>query len=423
MLPLSIREYGKIKKAEENKYDFQANILWLESNSYQNLEAFAQTNEEKSQELGQIFKFGRDFLQVQNFVGVIETKDGTQIEILPKIYQVDNEQVTREIFLKMLRCLQDSPFLQLNEAHLHTTDFPILEVFITIFLQSLEKLVQKGIRKNYVSEEANQPFLKGKLLVNQQIKHNFSHAERFFVQYDDFQENIAPNRLIKSTLQLLFKVSRQLVNQVSLSQNLLIFAEVDSVRNLAQDLAETEKMNRQFAHYQSVMAWCRFFLQHQSFTNFSGSAVNFALLFPMEKIFEDFVGAKVRQNLSRPNWRISLQDRKHYLLENPQKFQLKPDIVFYQNDSPKIILDAKWKLLNDKEKKFDISQADLYQLFAYGKKYGCNNLYLIYPKNENFTKPLIFKYDKNEQDKNEDDKKKDNKNMILRIYPIDLSSV
>nr|MCU0446968.1 McrC family protein [Microscillaceae bacterium] len=153
MLPLSIREYGKIKKAEENKYDFQANILWLESNSYQNLEAFAQTNEEKSQELGQIFKFGRDFLQVQNFVGVIETKDGTQIEILPKIYQVDNEQVTREIFLKMLRCLQDSPFLQLNEAHLHTTDFPILEVFITIFLQSLEKLVQKGIRKNYVSEE------------------------------------------------------------------------------------------------------------------------------------------------------------------------------------------------------------------------------------------------------------------------------
>jgi 5-methylcytosine-specific restriction enzyme subunit McrC len=308
----------------------------------------------------------------------------------------------------MLRCLQDSPFLQLNETHLHTTDFPILEVFITIFLQSLEKLVQKGIRKNYVSEEANQPFLKGKLLVNQQIKHNLSHAERFFVQYDDFQANIAPNRLIKSTLQVLFKVSRKLNNQINLQQHLLIFEEVNYSQNLAQDFIETEKLNRQFAHYQSVMAWCKFFLKHQSFTNFGGSAVNFAILFPMQKVFEDFVGFKLKQKFGGGNWQIKLQDQKHHLIENPLKFQLKPDVVFYKNNTAKIILDAKWKILNEKERNFDISQADLYQLFAYGKKYECNNLYLIYPKNENFTQPLIFNY---------------GEEMTLRIYPLDLLSL
>jgi 5-methylcytosine-specific restriction enzyme subunit McrC len=414
MQKFCIREYGKIRIGNQAS-DYQQNTIYIPETAFRNLEAFAKTNEEKSQELGQIFKFGRDYLQVQNFVGVVETKDGTQIEILPKIYLPNDEKdaeklkkQTRDIFLKMLKCLQDSPFLQLNEAHLHTTDFPILEVFISVFLQALEKLVQKGIRKNYVVEEANQPFLKGKLLVNQQIKHNIAHAERFYVQYDDFQENIAPNRLIKSTLQLLFKVSRKLANQAALSQNLLIFESVDYSQNLAKDFIETDKLNRQFTHYQSVIAWCKFFLKQESFTNYGGEAINFALLFPMEKIFEDFVGMKLKQKLSSLDWQISLQDSTYSLIENPRKFQLRPDIVFYHRQKVKMIMDTKWKVLDENQRNFDISQADLYQLFAYGKKYHCNVLYLIYPTNEKFTKPLVFDY---------------GGGMMLRIYPLDLKNL
>ena len=49
-----------------------------------------------------------------------------------------------------------------------------------------------------------------------------------------------------------------------------------------------------------------------------------------------------------------------------------------------------------KEKKnYNISQSDMYQLYAYGKKYGLNNtfsnepkLVLLYPSNPNFEKPL-----------------------------------
>jgi 5-methylcytosine-specific restriction enzyme subunit McrC len=66
------------------------------------------------------------------------------------------------------------------------------------------------------------------------------------------------------------------------------------------------------------------------------------------------------------------------------------------------------KLLGERESKFDISQADLCQLFAYGKKYKCKKLYLIYPQNDNFTEPLVFEY---------------GEEMILRIYPLDLSSL
>jgi 5-methylcytosine-specific restriction enzyme subunit McrC len=70
-----------------------------------------------------------------------------------------------------------------------------------------------------------------------------------------------------------------------------------------------------------------------------------------------------------------------------QKFNLRPDIVINKWE---IIADTKWKLLNEWNDSinYDISQADMYQLFAYAKKYKSKKLYLIYPKTENFTKRL-----------------------------------
>ena len=40
-----------------------------------------------------------------------------------------------------------------------------------------------------------------------------------------------------------------------------------------------------------------------------------------------------------------------------------------------------------------ISQADMYQLFAYGKKYGCKHVALVYPKTEQFQEMLRYKFD------------------------------
>ncbi len=54
-----------------------------------------------------------------------------------------------------------------------------------------------------------------------------------------------------------------------------------------------------------------------------------------------------------------------------------------QNEAKeKYIFDTKWKLIKDMDK--DVSQGDIYQMYAYGKKYSANHLCLIYPKNEEF---------------------------------------
>ena len=76
-------------------------------------------------------------LQAQNYVGLIQTKDGTTIEILPKIASLENENgeikkgsehKSKEILIQMLKTLRKSPFKSLNIAHLHSSKMPLFEI-------------------------------------------------------------------------------------------------------------------------------------------------------------------------------------------------------------------------------------------------------------------------------------------------------
>lgn len=95
------------------------------------------------------------------------------------------------------------------------------------------------------------------------------------------------------------------------------------------------------------------------------------------------------------------EQRKIFLkmLRYKPKFQLIPDILIERDSNPIAILDTKWKAIdqNAPEDNYGISQADMYQLFAYGNKYEGNPiLFLIYPASAYFQKELApFNYIKN----------------------------
>jgi 5-methylcytosine-specific restriction enzyme subunit McrC len=92
-------------------------------------------------------------------------------------------------------------------------------------------------------------------------------------------------------------------------------------------------------------------------------------------------------------WDVSSQDKGHYLFMEPKKqFALRPDIVI-KKDRRTVILDTKWKRLYDNERiNYGISQADMYQMYAYSKKYETSEVWLLYPVNEDMRdhKPIEF---------------------------------
>jgi 5-methylcytosine-specific restriction enzyme subunit McrC len=107
----------------------------------------------------------------------------------------------------------------------------------------------------------------------------------------------------------------------------------------------------------------------------------------MNLLFESYVG----HYLKKKGFDVRLQDKGKYLVDSHQKFALKPDIVINRKTEDKkvIIADTKWKNITEEK---DISQSDMYQLFAYGKKYKNNQLYLIYPKLDQKQPKLQYTY-------------------------------
>ncbi len=81
-------------------------------------------------------------------------------------------------------------------------------------------------------------------------------------------------------------------------------------------------------------------------------------------------------------WDISTQNKGYYLFTIPRKrFALKPDIVM-RHEERVVVLDTKWKqLINNEHKNYGISQVDMYQMYAYSKKYKTSEIWLLYPIN------------------------------------------
>jgi len=365
---------------------------------FNEIERFVLENTDTVQFLKPGYKKGLGkVLQAQNYVGVIQTKNGTTIEILPKISNlkdkkdengkvIKKEQQAREILINMLRTLKNSPFKSLHKAHLKTKKMPLFEIFISMFLEELAILIRKGIKSDYIAKEDNLHFLKGKLKINEQIKYNYIHKERFFVAYDEYSSDRIENRLIKTTLQYLYKKSKSSRSHQRIREFLFVFDEVKPSKNFRTDFTKV-KSNRQMRDYEQVLLWCKTFLLGDSFSPYKGNSVAFALLFDMNKLFESYVYDYLRKEGEYGS--ITAQDSGYhlaYLNGKDAKFRLKPDIVINKNveDRKTIVVDTKWKLLREDSAHKGVSQSDMYQLFAYGTKYEkCDELYLVYPKSEN----------------------------------------
>ena len=382
-----------LKEFEYLQYKDNTKDNFIKKDIFDSLEKFVLENEKTAQYLKITTKngFGK-VLQAQNYVGVIQTKDGTTIEILPKIKNATTEK-SKDILIKMLKTLKNSPFKNLSVANLKSSKIPLFEIFISMFLEELTVLVRNGIKSDYISKEENLKFLKGKLKISEQIKYNTIHKERFFVQYEEFISNRVENRLIKTTLQFLYNKSKINKNQQRIREFLFVFDEIEISHNIKTDFSKI-KLNRQMKDYEQVLLWCKTFLFENSFSPYKGNDIAFALLFDMNLLFESFVYSYLKKSSNFQD--IKSQDKTHHLAyENGiGRFRLKPDIVI---NSGKIIADTKWKILSEDKAYNGVLQDDMYQLYAYGTKYdNCEKMYLIYPFDELFIKNS-YNYFKNKE--------------------------
>lgn len=366
---------------------------------------------------------GKKYIKTGRYVGTIQTKDGQVIEILPKIYKASGHQETdrvicRSVFLNMLKHFTDAKARSFQNASLSTKKgFPILEVYISNYINDVEELVLGGLKKNYAVVEEDQVFLKGKLIISKQITKNVANKAKFSIKYNKFLEDIPQNRVLVTTLRKLMNDSHSVTNKARISALLTIMGDIPSSTNIENDIRIASTCNRLFTSYDLLIKWSSQFLLNKGFTTFAGNCVNQSLLFQAEKLFEDFVAFLFKKYA--PTYKVNPQNTKYFLVDRHSgegMFRLRPDIVVEIDsgnyDYECIIIDTKWKAIDSTkpDKNYFLDIKDMYQLYAYGQKYKLGEsktrnvivspkLLLLYPYSENFTQKLpVFTYDEIEDD-------------------------
>ena len=420
-----ISEYGIIHDGGNSEEELFPNCN-IDSTSFRQLKCYIQENAEEGNDIEKAFRIsssrGNERITVKNYVGIIETKSGVVIEVLPKIYRAKDNinrqediKETKKIFLRMLSKLRNSPFININNAGISDKqNFTILEIFISSYVNEVDKLLSSGMVGDYIRLNQNLPYIKGRIDIQKQIKKNLVNKGRVYCTFKKYKVNNPHNQTIKNTLLKLYKDSRSQSNRTKILKQLTQFIDVDETKDVLPTLDRAKnKNNRMTKKYNKLLSWSSVFLKGSSFTNFSGNSVNHCILFPMERIFEDFVASEIRKYSGTVSVSTQGKSNTKYLVKQgtENKFKLKPDIILEKEiDNIFSIVDTKWKVLESSKSNFGISISDMYQLFAYGKKYSYNlshpRLLLLYPKTEKFQQCLEqYDYD----------------NLLLNVFPYDLT--
>lgn len=321
--------------------------------------------------LHKYFKLDWKTLNARQYCGILNF-DNQDFYILPKIANHNDEQ-NLNIFIYMLMYAYNINLLNEQIASCQNQKHSILEVFVQMFASNLLNELKKGIYKEYITQEDNLPVLKGKYLINENLKYNFT-KNKIYCEYDEFSPNNSLNQFFLYAIKYLQKFVK---DKKLLKQCELIFDEVE-YRQIDINKFDRIHFNRLNQRFKTSFEIAILLLK-QSIPLFSQDKKSFAFLFDMNILFEKFI-ARIVKELDN-NAKIQNSDKYEDLI-------LKPDIII-QNQ----IIDTKYKKIKAIE---DIKQSDKLQSFAYGVNYAVDNVMLLYPNHLDEIKYdlILGKYDK-----------------------------
>jgi len=325
----------------------------------------------------------------RNWVGVLQAP-GLSVEILPKIEGTSADTARRNL-LHMLSATGRIPVQSRELAALHPETMPVHEVLIRVFADRLIAELRRGICRSYVAQQENARFVRGRIQMGEHLRRNLLSAERVFVEYDELVPDTHMNRVIKRAATLLARATGSNQSRRQLREALVRMEGVMDEQSRLQHLEDVH-FSRANQRFRPLFDLAALILGGSSPSQSAGDRPSFSLLFPMERIFEEYIASQLRRigntaGFEASQFHAQARGRRRWLLRGHDghgRFRLIPDIVIDSPDggAPRLILDTKWKrLLPDTEdSRNGVAPGDIYQLYAYSRQYGCANNVLLFPE-------------------------------------------
>lgn len=342
-----------------------------------------------------VLEHGRKGLRARGVVGVI-TASGCQLEILPKIEGGGETSVTdamlRTRLIHMLAVVHDLPIEAGAMTRLGYQRDTVLELLIRLFCARLTDAVRQGMPRQYLMHEDDLTTLRGRLDVTRQFSTLAVSSQKLACRFDALSPDIALNQVMRAAVTKLSRLAAAPDNHRSLRELNFIYADVAHIpaSALRWDQIVLDRTNQR---WRDLLSLARLFLSDRHQQTSAGTIDGHALLFEMNVLFEKYVERLLSLALAGTGLRVSSQGgHRDCLYEGDTgRFRTRPDVIIRQGEQIALIIDTKWKRMTPRidDLKQGVSQADVYQLMAYGRLYDCPNVMLLYPHHADLPKDSI----------------------------------
>jgi 5-methylcytosine-specific restriction endonuclease McrBC regulatory subunit McrC len=339
----------------------------------------------------QILNDDKDLEQflIKKKIEMVETKKGIRISVGPYIGSAEFSNFIVTVNPKFTQLknigkiidyaydLKDEDILD-YEIKFHEEEDNPMELIIQIFINQSKKLVQKGLIKTYQIHQETVPFMRGKLLLQQQIKNQSKLNLDFSCEFDEFTENIIENQIILFTLEKCYHMTSSNHRKSTIKKIIhQMDAEVELKPIEIQDFNKVQ-YTRLNSQYKKPHNLSKLILKHLGLLDFKKQSASFVVPYfiPMYQVFEDFLtklfedyyALKIQKQRHTPSWKVNGSNRN-----------IIPDIITYNTKSCKegsevAIIDAKYMVGS----KFGEGKED-YQIAFYLNDYKKKIGYAILP--------------------------------------------
>ena len=312
-------------------------------------------------------------LRSSGYIGNLSLDDKTQLQIKPKIPLAN--------LLGIIEYAYQLDSIQFMEQAIQCQNLDeVFDFLAAVLAKKVRTRAQRGLLQDYVKEEGQLSYLRGRLIPETSLKNNFNRQLTMACRFYQHTTNLLDNRILAWTLYRLGNLRWQdlEVKQMVHHAFRLVAGAVDL------DYVKPEAFRNRVYHrlnqdYRSMHAICRFFLENSGPQLGAGKREFMSLLVYMPALFEAFIAEWLKVHLGGG---YQLQSQYRVGLEGSHNLAFRIDLVLREVSSGRVlaVLDTKYKRGKSPE------EADIQQVVAYAVRMETKRAFLVYPSE--FTESL-----------------------------------
>jgi 5-methylcytosine-specific restriction enzyme subunit McrC len=269
----------------------------------------------------------------------------------------------------------------------------MLDLFARVLVNGTRRLIRRGLDRGYLTQEGQIPGVRGKLLVTETLCRDLLRRGRAACIWDDLEYNTHPNRILKTTLEMLYEDSTIEINTRADIHDLLRWLSPVQSIQLRSDHFRRIQLHRNNRIYGFLLHLCEF-IHEQWLPEEYGGQRHFRdfVRDGLPGLFEKFVFNFYRNELGR-DWHVTAPVIGWKMSQaNTDAVSFVPRMetdVCLQGSNRAIILDTKFYGSALKAGSYGtnrLAAGNLYQLYTYLRQKSCDTGWehaegvLLYPR-------------------------------------------